>query len=95
VLVAGRIDPAAVLYIDSGYDGCIPRSSRDDLWRAMGEPERVTLGYDHKNSFLTMTFLGFNVTTRRIVAFLDRRLGKTEQLPPEKTSTTASSGKAP
>jgi hypothetical protein len=61
----------------------------------MGEPERVTLGYDHKNSFLTMTFLGFNVTTRRIVAFLDRRLGKTEQLPPEKTSTTASSGKAP
>jgi pimeloyl-ACP methyl ester carboxylesterase len=72
VLVAGRIDPAAVLYIDSGYDGCIPQSSRDDLWRAMGEPERVTLGFDHRNSFLTMTFLGFDVTTRRIVAFLDR-----------------------
>jgi len=95
VLVAGGIDPAAVLYIDSGYDGCIPRSSRDDLWRAMGEPERVTLGYDHKNSFLTMTFLGFNVTTRRIITFLDRRLGKTEQFPPEKASTTASWGKAP
>jgi hypothetical protein len=95
VLVAGRIDPAAVLYIDSGYDGCIPQSSRDDLWRAMGEPERVTLGYDHRNSFLTMTFLGFDVTTRRIVAFLDRRLGKTEHLLPEKASTTATSGKAP
>lgn len=95
VLVAGRIDPAAVLYIDSGYDGCIPRSSRDDLWRAMGEPERITLGYDHKNSFLTMTFLGFDVTTRRIVAFLNRRLGRAEQLLPEKASTTATSGKAP
>ena len=74
MLVADRIDPAAVLYIDSGYDKCIPQSSRDDLWRAMGEPERVTLGYDHRNSFLTMTFLGFDVTTRRIEAFLDRRL---------------------
>jgi len=95
VLVAGRIDPAAVLYIDSGYDGCIPQSSRDDLWRAMGEPERVTLGYDHRNSFLTMTFLGFDVTTRRIVAFLDRRLAETEQrLPPEASSTTTT-GKAP
>ena len=95
VLVAGRIDPAGVLYIDSGYDGCIPQSSRDDLWRAMGEPERVTLGYDHRNSFLTMTFLGFDVTTHRIVAFLDRRLGKTEHLLPEKAITTATSGKAP
>ena len=95
VRVAGRIDPAAVLYIDSGYDGCIPQSSRDDLWRAMGEPERVTLGYDHRNSFLSMTFLGFDVTTRRIVAFLDRQLAETEQLPPEKASTTATSGKTP
>jgi pimeloyl-ACP methyl ester carboxylesterase len=75
VLVAGSINPADVLYIDSGYDGCIPRSARDDLWYAMGQPERVTLGYDHKNSFLTMTFLGFDVTTRRIVRFLDDRLG--------------------
>ena len=95
VLAAGRIDPATVLYIDSGYDGCIPRSSRDDLWRAMGEPERITFAYGHKNSFLTMTFLGFDVMTRRIVAFLDRRLGKTEHLPLEKASTTATSNNAP
>jgi len=94
-LVAGKIDPATVLYIDSGYDGCIPRSSRDDLWRAMGEPERITFGYSHKNSFLTMTFLGFDVTNRRIVAFLDHRLGKTEHLPLEKASTTATSSNAP
>jgi hypothetical protein len=89
VLVAGRIDPATVLFIDSGYDGCIPQSCRDDLWRAMGEPERVTLGYDHRNSFLTMTFLGFDVTTRRIVAFLDRRL------PPPTEASSSTTGKAP
>ena len=74
VLVAANVNPADVLFIDSGHDGCIPQSARDDLWVAMGRPERVTLGYDHKNSFLTMTFLGFDNTTRRIVAFLDNRL---------------------
>ncbi len=78
VPVAGSIDPADVLYIDSGHDGCIPRSARDDLWNAMGRPERVTLGYDHKNSFLTMTFLGGNSTTDRIVDFLRRHLGTGE-----------------
>ena len=95
VLVAGSIDPADVLFIDSGHDGCIPQSARDDLWRAMGEPERVTLGYDDKNSFLTMTFLGFDVTTRRIVAFLDSRLGVTEQPLSEAASATPTAGQAP
>jgi len=95
VRVAGRIDPAAVLYIDSGYDGCIPRSCREDLWRAMGEPERVTLGYDHRNSFLTMTFLGFDVTTHRIVDFLDRRLAEDEQRFPTKANSGTPTGEAP
>jgi dienelactone hydrolase len=93
--VADRIDPAAVLYIDSGYDRCIPRSCRDDLWRAMGEPERVTLGYDHRNSFLSMTFLGFDVTTRRIITFLDRRLAETEPLPTTKANSTPTAEKTP
>jgi hypothetical protein len=61
----------------------------------MGEPERVTLGYDHRNSFLSMTFLGFDVTTRRIVAFLDRRLAETEQLLPPEANSTTITGKAP
>ncbi len=73
--VAGNIDPASVLYIDAAHDTCIPPSGREDLWEAMGKPERVTIGYGHKSSFLTMTFLGLDVTTRRIVHFLDRRLG--------------------
>jgi hypothetical protein len=93
--VADRIDPAAVLYIDSGYDGCIPRSCREDLWRAMGRPERVTLGYDHRNSFLSLTFLGFDVTTRRIVDFLDRRLAETNQLPATRASSPSTVEKAP
>jgi hypothetical protein len=95
VRVAPRIDPAAVLYIDSGYDGCIPQSCRDDLWRAMGEPERVTLGYDHRNSFLTMTFLGFDMTTRRIIDFLDRRLATTGEPRTTKANSTPITGKAP
>ncbi len=74
VAVAGNIDPADVLFIDAGKDSCIPASSRDDLWEAMGRPERVTLGYDHKTSFLSMTFLGLDETTRRMVRFLDSHL---------------------
>jgi hypothetical protein len=61
----------------------------------MGEPERVTLGYDHRNSFLTMTFLGFDVTTRRIIDFLDRRLAKTEERPTTKANSTPTTRKAP
>jgi hypothetical protein len=95
VRVAPSINPAAVLYIDSGYDGCIPQSCRDDLWRAMGEPERVTLGYDHRNSFLTMTFLGFDMTTRRIIDFLDRRLATTGEPRTTKANSTPITGKAP
>lgn len=94
VLVAANIDPATVLFIDSRYDGCIPQSARDDLWVAMGRPERVTLGYDHKNSFLTMTFLGFDTTTRRIVAFLDSRLTGPEAPTAPAQATTYAVGRS-
>ena len=94
VLVAANIDPATVLFIDSRYDGCIPQSARDDLWVAMGRPERATLGYDHKNSFLTMTFLGFDTTTRRIVAFLDSRLTGPEAPTAPAQATTYAVGRS-
>jgi hypothetical protein len=42
-----------------------------------------------------MTFLGFDVTTRRIVDFLDRRLAKTEELPTTRANSTPTTGKAP
>ena len=74
VAVAGNINPADVLFIDAGRDSCIPPSARDGLWEAMGRPERVTLDYDHKTSFLSMTFLGFDRTTQRAVEFLDAKL---------------------
>ena len=85
--VAGHIDPATVLYIDARHDGCIPPASREALWEAMGRPERITIAYGHKSSFLSMTFLGLDVTTRRIVHFLDRRLG--EPAPPASATDTA------
>jgi dienelactone hydrolase len=86
---AANIDPAGVLFIDAGEDACIPKDARDELWEAMGRPERVTLGYSHRNSFLTMTFLGFDRTTERIVDFLDARLTG----PLELTEGKASPGK--
>jgi dienelactone hydrolase len=94
VLVAANIDPANVLFVDSGYDGCIPQSARDDLWAAMGRPERMTLGYDHKNSFLTMTFLGFDITTRRIVGFLENRLAGPEPPTAPVQATTHAAGRS-
>jgi hypothetical protein len=75
VLYAGKVDPSRVLYIDAGKDTCIPASAREDLWEALGRPERFTVNYSHKRSFLSMTILGFDVTTRRIVRFLDQKLG--------------------
>lgn len=74
VAVAGNIDPSKVLFIDAGKDTCIPDSAREDLWEAMGRPERVTVNYAHKRSFLSMTILGLDVTTRKIVHFLDEKL---------------------
>ena len=74
VAVGGNIDPEDVLFIDAGRDSCIPSSARDGLWEAMGRPERVTLDYDHKTSFLSMTFLGLDRTTQRVVEFLDAKL---------------------
>jgi dienelactone hydrolase len=74
VAVAGNIDPTKVLYIDAGKDTCIPASAREDLWEALGRPERITVGYAHKRSFLSMTVLGLDTTTRAIVRFFDQRI---------------------
>ena len=87
VAVAGNIDPEGVLFIDAGRDSCIPPSARDGLWEAMGRPERVTLDYDHKTSFLSMTFLGFDRTTQRVVEFLDAKLPEPAIAAPSLAST--------
>ena len=69
--LAGGIDPARVLMFEAGKDRRVPPSSRRFLWEAMGRPELVTFPFRHRASFLSMTSLGFNWTTRRILAFLE------------------------
>jgi len=71
---AGHVDPENVLIIDSYYDTCMPRTSRDALWEAMGQPERISYEYDHKVSFLSMTPLGFYNMRHIIYDFLDKQL---------------------
>lgn len=71
---AGGADPRGVLMIDAGRDGCVPETARRDLWLALGRPERITLDYGHRMSFLSMTFLGFHYASRQIVDHLERTL---------------------
>lgn len=71
---AAAVDPARVLYIDAAKDACLPDEGREELWRALGRPERLILPQNHFNAFLTMTILGGHSTTRHIVRFLERRL---------------------
>ena len=71
---AGRADPSRILMVDAHRDDCMPQSTRDNLWKALGRPERISFKYSHKRSFLSMTPLGFNFTGRKIYEFLDRSL---------------------
>ena len=71
---AGMVDPRRVLIIEAAADTCMPPSSRERLWRAMGQPERIAYLYDHRMAFLAMTFLGGNDLQEQIYRFLDRAL---------------------
>ena len=74
VRFAGRLDPDRVLVIEAGEDSCIPASARERFWHAMGRPERVSYQYDHRATFLAMTFLGGYDLQRQIHRFLDRTI---------------------
>ncbi|MEE8118663.1 MAG: hypothetical protein V3T39_03795 [Gammaproteobacteria bacterium] len=71
----GRVDPRSILFIDATKDKCMPQSSRDALWNALGQPERISYNYGHHGAFLAMTPLGFNVMRRQIYRFLEKSLG--------------------
>lgn len=71
-----RLDPRRVLMIDAERDACMPAHARDELWRRLGRPERITYLYGHKRAFLAMTPLGLNQMRRHICRFLDRVLGE-------------------
>jgi len=69
-----RADPRRVLIIDANRDLCVPESAREDLWLALGKPERISMDYDHAPAFYSITPLGFNWMRRRIWDFLEARL---------------------
>lgn len=71
---AWRVNPSRVLMVDAARDTCIPRDAQNALWQAMGEPERLSFLYDHKQAFLAMTPLGGNVLTRAVREFLEQKL---------------------
>lgn len=68
---AGRFDPNKVILFEAAFDTCIPKSGRDALWQAMGEPKRVTWPWNHKMAFIAMTPLGLNTMRHRIYDFLE------------------------
>ncbi len=74
VLYEGMVDASKVLMIDAHYDDCMPANTRNSLWQALGQPERISYKYPHKKAFLAMTPLGFNTMRNRIYRFLEAQL---------------------
>jgi dienelactone hydrolase len=71
---AGRVAPERVLVIEAAADTCMPASSRERFWQALGRPERISYQYDHRTTFLAMTFLGGYDLQAQIHRFLDRTI---------------------
>ncbi len=69
-----RIDPDRVLIFDAGRDVCVPETSRDALWWAMGRPERYTIMTGHRRAFFSLTPLRFNWMRTKIWKFFERVL---------------------
>lgn len=69
-----RVDPHSVLIVDAGKDDCIPEASREAWWEALGRPERISMNYSHRGSFLAMTPLGFNLLRKRVHEHLEKTL---------------------
>jgi hypothetical protein len=63
-----------VLIVDASNDDCIPTVCRESLWTTLGRPERITMNYDHKRAFYSITPLGLNWMRYRIWEFLEPRL---------------------
>ncbi len=74
VRFAGSVDPARMLVIDAAEDNCVPPASRERFWQALGRPERISYQYNHRATFLALTFLGGHDMQHQVYAFLDRTL---------------------
>ena len=71
---AGQYDPAKTLIVEADEDECMQARSRHDFWVAAGKPEKISLHYNHWQSFLAMTPIGFGVLNESIFDFIDRTL---------------------
>lgn len=69
-----RVNPASILIVDAAKDDCIPKAARDAWWEALGRPERISMNYSHRGSFLAMTPLGFNFLRKRVYQHLAETL---------------------
>jgi hypothetical protein len=69
-----RVDPRKILIVDAIRDDCMAESCRETLWESLGRPERLTMKYDHKRAFYSITPLGLNWLRYRIWEFLEPRL---------------------
>lgn len=74
VRYVGAIPPRPVLILDAARDDCIPKTARQDFYRAMGRPERLSIPCRHRTAFLTFTPLLFRHAVRRIARFFDETL---------------------
>ncbi|MDH3692239.1 MAG: hypothetical protein OEU36_22625, partial [Gammaproteobacteria bacterium] len=72
-LTRAKVPPQKIIIFDSAFDHCIPKTARDALWKALGQPERYSFLYGHKTSFLSMTPLGFNFMRGKIYEFFGAR----------------------
>jgi len=55
--LAPAVDPRRVLFIAARWDSVIPRPSREALWHALGQPERIDLPLGHYTSFLAFPWM--------------------------------------
>lgn len=67
-------DPIKILFVDSYFDEFITSSGREDYWRALGEPRRITLFAGHKTSFLSLTPMWGYFLNKEIMEFLRKHL---------------------
>ena len=87
VKYGAMIDPERIIIVDAAQDNYIPRSAQDDLWEAMGRPQRISLRYSHRMAFLAMTLPGGSFVREEIWGFLHHTLFQvrpqaTRSLPP-------------
>ena len=55
--LAPAVDPSRVLFVTARWDSVIPRPSREALWHALGEPERIDVPLGHYTSIVALPWI--------------------------------------